>query len=138
FDIGLDLGFFNNRLTFTGDYYHKTTSDLLFDVGVPTTSGFTIMLQNIGKVENQGVELAVNADVIDKADFKWTTSFNITFNRNKVLALDKRKEFRTGADAKISNTGLNPILLRVGEPLGNFYGYEMDGIFQTEAEVAAS
>ncbi len=138
FDVGLDLGLFNNRLTFTGDYYHKTTSDLLFNVGVPTSSGFSTMLQNIGEVENHGVELAVNADIINKADLKWTTSFNISFNKNKVLALDTRKEFRTGADAKISNTGLNPILLRVGEPLGIFYGYEMDGIFQTADEVAAS
>lgn len=138
FDVGLDLGFFGNRLSFTGDYYHKTTSDLLFSVGVPTSSGFGTMLQNIGKVENQGIELALNADLVGRGNFKWTSSFNITFNKNKVLALDKRQEFRTGSDAVISNTGLNPILLRVGEPLSNFYGYEMDGIFQTEAEVAAS
>ncbi|GAA4803746.1 TonB-dependent receptor [Olivibacter ginsenosidimutans] len=137
-DLGVDLGFFDNRLSFTGDYYHKTTSNLLFDVGVPTNSGFSTMLQNIGKVENHGVELAINAAIIDKADLKWTTAFNITFNKNKVLALDKRKEFRTGGDAVISNTGLNPILLRVGEPLSNFYGYEMDGIFQSAEEVATS
>lgn len=138
FDIGLDLGFFNNRLSFTGDYYHKITSDLLFDVGVPTNSGFSTMLQNIGKVKNQGIELALNADIIDREDFKWTTAFNITFNKNKVLALDNRLEFRTGSDATLSNTALTPILLRVGEPLSNFYGYKMEGIFQSEAEVASS
>lgn len=138
FDVGLDIAFFNNRLLFTSDYYIKTTSDLLFNVGVPTSSGFSNMLQNIGKVENKGLELGINSTNIDRDGFQWTTAFNITFNRNNVLALDNRREFRSGVDATLHNTGITPILMRVGTPIGNFFGFRTDGIFQNEAEVAAS
>jgi len=137
-DIGLDIGLFNNRLSFTSDYYIKTTSDLLFNVGVPTNSGFSAMLQNIGRVENKGLELAINSTNIDKGGFRWTSAFNITFNKNKVLALDNRKEFRSGSDANLHNTGITPILMRVGTPIGNFFGFRTDGIFQNEAEIAGS
>lgn len=137
-DLGFDLGFFNNRLLFTGDYYSKTTSDLLFSVGVPTNSGFSSMLQNIGKVQNRGVELALNSINIEGGEFRWTTAFNLTFNKNKVLALDNRTEFRSGSDARVHNTNVSPILMRVGTPIGNFYGFQTDGIFQNEGEVAAS
>lgn len=137
-DVGMDLGLFNNRLLFTGDYYVKTTSDLLFSVGVPTNSGFTSMLQNIGRVENRGLELAINSTNIDQGNFKWITAFNITFNKNKVLALDNRNEFRSGSDATIHNTVLSPILMRVGEAIGNYFGFKTNGIFQNESEVVAS
>lgn len=137
-DIGLDLGFFDNRLSFTGDYYVKTTSDLLFSVGVPTNSGFSSMLQNIGRVQNKGVELALNSTNIDHGGFRWTSAFNITFNKNKVLALDNRTEFRAGSDAQVHRTNISPILMRVGTPIGNFYGFKMEGIFQNENEIAAS
>lgn len=135
FDIGLDLGLFRNRINISADYYYKKTSDLLFDVGVPTSSGFTTTLKNIGSVQNKGIELSINTINIDKAGFRWNSEFNITFNRNKILTLDGRQEFRTGADATISNTSQNPILLRVGSELGNYYGLIMDGIFQSQSEV---
>lgn len=137
-DIGLDLGFFDNRLSFTSDYYVKTTSDLLFSVGVPTNSGFSSMLQNIGRVQNKGIELALNSTNIDRDGFRWTSAFNITFNKNKVLALDNRTEFRAGSDAQVHRTNISPILMRVGTPIGNFYGFKMEGIFQNEEEIAAS
>lgn len=137
-DVGLDIGLFDNRLSFTSDYYIKRTSDLLFNVGVPTNSGFSAMLQNIGRVENRGLELAINSINIDKGGFRWTSAFNITFNKNKVLALDNRKEFRSGTDATLHNTGITPILMRVGTPIGNFFGFRTDGIFQNESEIAAS
>ncbi|QNL48382.1 TonB-dependent receptor [Olivibacter sp. SDN3] len=137
-DIGLDIGLFNNRLLLTSDYYIKTTSDLLFDVGVPTNSGFSNMLQNIGRVENRGFELAINSTNIDRGGFMWTTAFNITFNRNKVLALDNRNEFRSGTASDLHNTTMTPILMRVGTPIGNFFGFRTDGIFQNEVEINAS
>ncbi|GAB4010703.1 TonB-dependent receptor [Spirosoma migulaei] len=138
FDAGLDVGILNNRIQFTADYYIKTTSDLLFNVGVPTSSGFSTTLKNIGSVQNKGLELSLNTINIDKGGFRWTSEFNITFNQNKILTLDGRQEFTTGTDAVIFATSINPILLRVGSPLGNFYGRVMDGIFQNQAEVDAS
>ncbi|WP_229311859.1 SusC/RagA family TonB-linked outer membrane protein [Larkinella rosea] len=138
FDVGFDVGLFNNRLQVSADYYNKLTSDLLFSVSVPTSSGFANTLKNIGSVRNTGFELSLNTINVDQGGFRWTSEFNISFNRNKILTLDGRQEFRTGSDATISNTGQNPILLRVGSPLGNFYGLVTDGIFQSQAEVDAS
>lgn len=138
FDAGLDFGLFNNRVQVTADYYVKTTSDLLFQVGIPTSSGFSTTLKNIGRVQNKGFELALNTVNIDRGGFRWTSEFNVTFNRNKILTLDGREQFTTGTDALIFNTAVNPILLKVGSPLGNFYGRVTDGIFQNQAEVDAS
>jgi TonB-linked SusC/RagA family outer membrane protein len=135
FDIGLDLGLFRNRISISADYYYKKTSDLLFDVSVPTSSGFSTTLKNIGSVQNKGLELALNTINVDKGGLRWSSEFNITFNRNKILTLDGRQEFRTGSDATISNTSQNPILLRVGSELGNYYGLVMDGIFQNQGEI---
>jgi TonB-linked SusC/RagA family outer membrane protein len=138
FDAGFDISLFNNRLQVSADYYIKKTSDLLFNVGVPTSSGFSTTLKNIGSVRNSGFELSLNTINVDKGSFRWSSEFNITFNKNKILTLDGRQEFRTGGDATIHNTSQNPILLRVGSPLGNFFGLVTDGIFQNQGEVDAS
>lgn len=138
FDVGLDVSLLKNRVQFTADYYVKTTSDLLFNVNVPSSSGFTSTLKNIGSVENRGLELSLNTINLDRSGFRWTSEFNITFNRNRVLALDGRPEFVAGSDVQVFGIGLNPILLRVGSPLGNFFGRVTDGIFQNQAEIDAS
>ncbi|HEY4149455.1 MAG TPA: SusC/RagA family TonB-linked outer membrane protein, partial [Chitinophagaceae bacterium] len=85
FDIGLDLGLLKNRVTFNADYYNKKTTNLLYNVTLPSTSGFTTMLQNIGSVQNQGVELSLTTVNIEHNKLRWTTSFNIARNFNKVL-----------------------------------------------------
>jgi TonB-dependent starch-binding outer membrane protein SusC len=82
-NFGVDVSFFENRLRFTSDYYYKKTTDLIYDVGVPFVSGFGTSLQNIGSVENQGWELAIESDNLT-GQFQWTTNFNISLNRNKV------------------------------------------------------
>jgi TonB-linked SusC/RagA family outer membrane protein len=138
FDAGIDIGLLNNRIQFTADYYIKTTSDLLFSVGVPTSSGFSTTLKNIGSIQNKGLELSLNTINVDRGGFRWTSEFNITFNQNKIQTLDGRQEFTTGTDAVIFATSINPILLQVGSPLGNFYGRVADGIFQNQSEVDAS
>jgi TonB-linked SusC/RagA family outer membrane protein len=141
FDAGIDVGMLHNRIQLTADYYIKKTSDLLFDVTVPTSSGFASTLKNIGSVQNRGFELSLTTINISKggqAGFRWRSDFNLTFNQNKILTLDGRQEFTAGTDAVIFATAVNPILLRVGSPLGNFYGRVTDGIFQSQAEVDAS
>ncbi len=137
FDAGLDVSLFNNRLQITADYYIKTTSDLLFSVNVPQTTGFSTSLRNIGQVENRGLELGVNTTNLNQGDFQWNTEFNIAFNQNKVLTLDGRPEFTAGDGSghlQVSNT----VLMKIGEPLGNFYGRKVTGIFQNQAEIDAS
>lgn len=132
FDVGIDLGLFNNRLRVTTDYYYKKTSDLLYDVAIPSTSGYQTMLKNIGSVENHGYELSVESDNLT-GPFSWTTAFNISFNRNKVLELggEDYKEMKEG-DGHLKTGAIRRLI--VGEPIGVFYGYRFDGIFQNEGE----
>ncbi|MEK6478833.1 TonB-dependent receptor [Catalinimonas sp. 4WD22] len=136
FDLGLDFGFFQERLRFTADYYYKKTTDLIYDVAVPYVSGFASSLQNIGSIENKGVELSIESDIFTRGDFSWTTAFNISFNRNKVLELGGEDYKDVGGGDGHLKTG--PIhRLIVGEPIGLFYGYVFDGIFQDQAELNA-
>lgn len=136
FDVGLDMGFMQNRFRVTADYYHKKTTNLLFSANIPWTSGFSTALQNIGSVQNQGVELTLGADILT-GPLTWTSSFNIAFNRNKVLDLGEVDFFFAGGSSghlKVNNVSK----VAVGEPIGSFFGYLSDGIFQNEGEVANS
>ncbi|SEW42214.1 SusC/RagA family TonB-linked outer membrane protein [Chitinophaga arvensicola] len=135
-DIGLDASFFRGRLTVTADAYYKKTTDMLLWVNVPWSTGFTSALQNIGSVENKGLELAVSALITDRK-LRWNTTFNISANRNKVLSLGPIEQILTGeinGYLKISD----PIVIRPGQPLNAFYGYVSDGIFQLKDDIAGS
>ena len=134
-DVGIDMGFVEDRLRLTADYYYKKTTDLIYDVAVPYVSGFESSLQNIGSVENHGVELAIASDNL-VGNFKWTTSFNISFNRNQVLELGGESYKDVGGDDGHLKTGQVKRLI-VGKPIGLFYGYVTDGIFQDQAELDA-
>lgn len=131
-DVGLDLGLWNNRLRFTVDYYKKKTTDLLYDVAISSTSGYQTMLKNIGSVENQGYEFSVESDNLT-GEFGWNTSFNISFNQNKVLELggEEYKELSEG-DGHLKTGSVRRLI--IGQPIGIFYGYRFDGIFQNEEE----
>ncbi len=133
-DIGFDLGVLNNRVQLTADYYIKTTSDLLFNVNIPLSTGYPASLMNIGKVRNRGVELSLSTINIDKGALRWSTEVNFAFNRNEVMTLDGRPDFLTGDGASHLNVS-NTVQLKVGEPLGNFYGRVFDGIFQNQEEI---
>ncbi|HEY0271851.1 MAG TPA: SusC/RagA family TonB-linked outer membrane protein, partial [Chitinophaga sp.] len=135
-DIGLDVGLFNGRLNLTADWYNKKTTDMLLLVNVPWSTGFSAALQNIGSVQNRGVELGINAAIIDK-QFKWNVNFNMAANRNKVLSLGPVSQILTGeinGYLKISN----PVVVQAGHPISSFYGYVSDGIFQTGDDIAHS
>ncbi|SEN85524.1 TonB-linked outer membrane protein, SusC/RagA family [bacterium A37T11] len=128
-DAGLDVGFFNNRLYFTADYYERTTKDLLLSVNVPSITGFTTTTQNIGKMRNRGLEFALNSQNFNN-EFSWNTSINFSLNRNKVLALGP-----TG-DPIRSGTGVGETnITMIGQPIGSFYGYKQLGIFMNQQEL---
>jgi TonB-linked SusC/RagA family outer membrane protein len=120
-DIGIDLAFLNNRLTVVADYYHKRTDNLLFTKAVPMSSGYTTITGNYGSIENKGIELGVSAKILT-GTVKWEASGNITFNSNKVLALD-------GVQNELALSSYS--LLKVGYPLGIYRTYILDGINQT-------
>lgn len=127
-DFGLDATFFDGRFKFVADYYKKVTSNLLSIVSMPTSTGYSSSIQNIGAMQNQGVEFSIDAALIKSNKLKWDVSGNISFNRNKILELYGGKDIITG---NINFGGAqfldNIVLLREGEPLGMFYGYLEDG-----------
>lgn len=139
-DIGIDAGFLQNRITVTADYYHKQTSNLLLQVAIPRSTGYATTLINAGGVENKGIELGLNTVNVDGKNFQWNTNANISFNRNKVTDLNGENQRFVGAMSASIFPGANPgsSILRVGEPIGSFYGYTFQGIWQTPAEIAAS
>ncbi len=129
-DLGLDLGLFDNRIFLVADYYNKITSDLLLQVPIPSITGFVTSLQNIGKVRNRGWEFAISTKNLVNT-FKWSSDFNISFNRNKVLALGP-----SGQPLRYNTWFGNTHVTEVGQPIGNFYGFIADGVFMNEEEVA--
>jgi len=131
-DLGLDIGFFKQRLSLEIDAYRKTTFDLLLNAKLPTIMGYGSSLKNIGKVQNQGLEFTVNSVNLDKKNsLTWNTSFNISFNRNKVLELAENQEALGSFlnwDGNYRNLPL--YIARVGEPIAMFYGYIWEGNYQ--------
>jgi TonB-linked SusC/RagA family outer membrane protein len=136
-DAGFDLGLFDNTLSFTADAYKKTTHDLLYAKLVPYYTGYSSYITNIGSVENHGAEFSVDTRHSVRA-VEMRLGANISFNRSKVLDLGGDKEFFVNGVNTSLPTFLPAGIVRVGEPLGNFFGYVWDGIFQTAAEAAAS
>ena len=138
-DVGFDVGLLNNRIMMTADYYYKTTSNLLFYVSVPTSSGYNSILLNAGKVRNQGFELSVTSKNIDNSRFKWSSTVNYSTNRNKVLDLNGTNDILVGQTGPyILTNGLAPSILRVGQPIGSFYGYIFNGIWQNKDQITKS
>ncbi|WP_046368651.1 SusC/RagA family TonB-linked outer membrane protein [Flavihumibacter petaseus] len=116
FDFGAEIGILNNRISFELDYYIRNTKDLLLNVELPGSSGYTSQLQNLGKLKNQGFEFTVNSDNIVTRDFRWSTNLNFSINRNKITDL-KGQELGVG--------GYNRA--REGEPIGVFVSREFAG-----------
>lgn len=132
FDIGLDLGLFRSRIDISADYYYKKTHDLLINADLPVSSGYVRSYKNIGSVSNRGFEFTINTVNLDIKDFTWTTSFNISSNKTKVLALaDGQKEMLTNVTTTGSvNNSL--YIAKVGEPVAQFYGLKFEGTYKYE------
>jgi TonB-linked SusC/RagA family outer membrane protein len=121
YDLGIDFNVLKGRLGFIFDFYHKKTTDLLLDIPVEETTGFSRQLANVGNVTNDGVEFAVNATLWQSKDLTWSASANIAHNKNEVTSIG-------GAQKEIINT--NQTIIRPGEALGTYYGWVFDGIVQ--------
>ena len=115
-DVGLDFGFFNNRISGSLDYYRKNTNDLLLNVNIPETLGIATQLQNLGKLYNQGFEVQLSSDNF-VGKFKWTTSFNLSYNKNVVTYVNGQI---------IGTNDLNRVI--EGQPIGVFYGRQYAGV----------
>ncbi len=129
-DAGLDIGFLNNRINLTFDYYYKRTRDLLQNVTIPSSSGFSQMMVNSGNVTNQGFEFTLGAEVIDLKDWKWHIDANISLNRNRIGGL-KGDQYATALWSKADQV----FLQRNGCPIGTLYGYKEEGIDPATGEI---
>ena len=134
FNVGLDLALFNNRVEFIADWYYKKTDDLLLILSLPGTTGtngtMNVTTQapwdNVGSLENKGIELTLNTVNISKRNFQWRSNLIFTLNRNKVLSLNTANAF---VDKTYQTGGKDRIVTRtqVGSPIGQFYGYNCIG-----------
>ncbi len=131
-DAGVDAEFVDGRLALTIDFYEKNTRDLLLYAPLPVTSGFSGFLTNIGGLRNRGLELAVNSRNLTGA-FTWQTDLNFSINRNEITALSGEDDIPVPGVLQVP-AGWS--ILRVGQPIGTFFGLQTDGIFQTAEEAA--
>ncbi len=132
YDAGLDISLFNNRLNFAVDYYKRWNSGMLMNRQISAITGYTSAWVNLGELENKGVEFTVGGTPVRSANFTWTSNFNISFNRNKVIQLSTADQ-QLFADGGRGNFSLTV----VGRPIGSFYGHIYDGIFLTEEELTS-
>jgi len=131
-DFGIDAELFNSRVSFTGDYYLKNTSDMLYAAPVPLTAGTAAPVRNVASVENRGLELALNYRNRDRA-FKYSVGGNISFVQNEVTSLGEGGEPVFAGRVQSGNADVTKT--EVGQPIGSFFGYMTDGIFQNQSEI---
>jgi TonB-dependent starch-binding outer membrane protein SusC len=131
YNAGIDMGWLDNRVTASIDAYRSMTEDLLLSVNLPVTSGYQNQLRNVGSVKNNGVELALNTLNVAGTRFSWRTTLSAAANRNEVTDLGITREIQNTDDKGISGqTGGAVMVIRVGEPLGSFYGLKTNGLYQ--------
>src|SRR5690606_21154160 len=125
---GIDVELFNGRVGLAMDYYNKKTSDLLFRVPIPAFSGYQERLENLGEILNRGFEFQVSSRNF-VGDFKWNSSFNLTLNRNKVVSLPGGRDIINSSVPSFTGS-VQSSILREGYPVGSFYGYVYEGVYQ--------
>lgn len=129
YNAGVDLGLFKNRITVTADVYYKKTTNLFISGSglVPLSSGYASASENIGSLENKGVELTLNTDNIRTKNFTWRSTLIYAANANKVLSLGPSESF-----FPVAPTGqVSPVIVKVGLPVGTFWGYNTNGLLTT-------
>ncbi|KAB4443840.1 SusC/RagA family TonB-linked outer membrane protein, partial [Bacteroides thetaiotaomicron] len=130
-NLGIDVGLLDNRLNLTADFFLKNTKDLLLEQKLAYVTGFNSQWQNIGKIENKGIELNINSTNIQTRNFLWQTDFNISFIKNTLKALQDGNTYIQSATKFNSNFNGNDYISIVGSSLGQMYGYVFDGVYQT-------
>ena len=132
-NVGIDLGFFDDRLKVTADWYDKVTHDLLLYALLPGSSGYEQGMLNIGKIRNRGFEFTLETVNIKTRQFQWSTSFNIAFNRNRILALvDGQNTLQTAVTWDTRFNSQFPYISQVGKPTGMMYGFIYEGTYKPE------
>lgn len=133
FNVGMDFAFLENKLTLTADYFYNTTEDLLLYVTIPSSLGFSSVLKNSGSLENKGFELSMNYIAIDRQDFRWDISGNISFLRNQITDLGSSTPFFSSSTS--GHLGVDGSWVEAGNPIGVWRGFRYLGLFQSQEEI---
>ncbi|MBV8256118.1 MAG: TonB-dependent receptor [Chitinophaga sp.] len=130
-DLGIDMGFFNNKVNATIDFYRKKTNDLIFDIPIGDWNGFQTQTVNAGAIENKGVELGINTENFRSKHFTWNTTLNIAYNKQTCLDLGGLPYIITQTANFYGGRGLDFTRLAPGQELSTFYGYVYDGVIKS-------
>lgn len=136
-DLGFDLGLFGDRLLLTADYYDKKTSDLLLNVTLPTSSGYSSVLQNVGAVGNKGYEFQLTGKILTGGSLTWNSTLTYSHNKTKILDLGKDAKGNL-INYKEVGTGGNWFPMILGQSMQQLFGYKVLGVYQSEAEAIAN
>lgn len=131
YNVGVDMGFFDDRLSLTVEAYQKDTKDLLINADAAPSQGFSTIWINSGHVRNKGLEFSLSTTNVSTKNFKWTTDFNISFNQNSIVSLPEGKPI-FGTPNYYSRLSTNQFIVEEGQSLGNMYGYISDGVYQID------
>lgn len=131
YNAGVDMGFFNDRLSLLVEVYQKDTKDLLINADAALSQGFSSIWTNSGQVRNKGLEISLSTVNIKTKDFRWTSDFNISFNQNTIVSLPEGKPI-FGKPNYYQRLSTNQFLVEEGKALGNMFGYISDGVYQPE------
>lgn len=134
YNVGFDFGILDGRISGTLDYFIKKTNDLLLDLPLPQSSGFSSILSNVGSMENKGFEFLLSSVNVNKGEFSWSTTVNFSAIKNKATDIGELSDIRLGNVQDVGNT----TIIREGLPITSYFGYDVVGIFQTAEEVANS
>ena len=129
-NIGYEIGILNNKITLEVDLYRRETENLLLNADLPPSSGFGSAQQNIGKLRNDGLEFTLNTINKSVGDFFWRSNFNISFNRNKILALTYGQSALSSRVSYLSQFGQPLYVHEIGKPIGMMIGYIWEGNYQ--------
>ena len=132
FNAGLEFGILKNKVQLEMDYYLKRTDDLLLNAEMASSTGFERVQQNVGEVQNSGIEMSLRSFNISKNSFKWNSNFNIAFNRNKVLKLNQGQDAIFVDPQRVNGINEFQYITQVGQPVGQIYGLKFDGLYQLD------
>ncbi|MFP5039348.1 SusC/RagA family TonB-linked outer membrane protein [Parasediminibacterium sp. JCM 36343] len=130
-DFGLDVSFLEGKINVEMDYYRKLTKNMLSNANVAYSTGYARIYENIGSLRNEGLELSISTVNVTKKNFKWTSSFNISFNKNRILSLvDNQEAILTARSYDASVDNFPNFIAKVGKPAAQFFGLVSDGNYQ--------
>ena len=131
-NIGLDFGLLDNRLGGTVEYYHTTTTDLLWNIVIPQITGFSSISSNVGELQNNGLEVTLSTTPVRTKSFEWNLNLNYAGNKNKIVSLLAEDKDKDGKEDDLPGSNLF-----IGKSIGTIYHYQLQGIWQLNDEVMA-